>query len=78
MNILDHKLKITPLNIFIDPMVPVDKAIITHAHTGHARPGNKNILATKETIELMMLRFGEYCAQNFDQFNFQKGRCMHF
>lgn len=77
MNILNHKLKITPLNIYIDPMVPVDKAIITHAHADHARPGNKNILATKETIELMKLRYGENCAQNFHPLKYGEKICIN-
>ena len=48
---------------FIDPVFPVEKALITHAHTDHARPNNKSIFSSKETIELMHLRYGEsYCS----------------
>lgn len=65
MKILDHKLRIIPLDIHIDPIRPVDKAIITHAHADHARPGNKKVLATKETIEIMKLRYGNNCAGSF-------------
>src|SRR5436190_5501937 len=43
----------------IDPTRPVAKALITHAHSDHARPGHGAVLATRETIELMKLRFGE-------------------
>ena len=32
-----------PGNFFIDPIFPVEKALITHAHTDHARPNNKSI-----------------------------------
>ena len=36
--------------------------MITHAHTDHARPNNKKILATKETINIMKIRYGDnYC-----------------
>ena len=31
---------------FIDPIYPVNKALITHAHTDHARPNNKFVLST--------------------------------
>ena len=52
-----------PGNFFIDPVFPVEKALITHAHTDHARPNNKSIFSSKETIELMHLRYVEsYCS----------------
>ena len=51
-----------PGNFYIDPIRPVEKALITHAHTDHARPNNKKILATKETIDIMKIRYQEnYC-----------------
>ena len=51
-----------PGNFFIDPIYPVENALITHAHADHARPNNTNILASKETIDVMKLRYGErYC-----------------
>jgi putative mRNA 3-end processing factor len=43
----------------IDPLRPVDKALITHAHADHARPGHAQVLATRETLDLMRLRYGE-------------------
>ncbi len=54
-----------PGDFFIDPIFPVKRALITHAHTDHARPNNKVILSSKETIELMKLRYGQnYCSQS--------------
>jgi|SRR5690348_10558833 len=48
-----------PLGGFhIDPVRSVDKALITHAHSDHARPGHANVLATRETLDLMELRYG--------------------
>ncbi|HKA74498.1 MAG TPA: ligase-associated DNA damage response exonuclease [Xanthobacteraceae bacterium] len=47
---------------YIDPVRPVDKALITHAHSDHARPGHGAVLATRETLDLMRLRCGEGCA----------------
>jgi putative mRNA 3-end processing factor len=42
----------------IDPIRPVDKAVITHAHSDHAKPGHGRVLATQETLDLMRLRYG--------------------
>jgi putative mRNA 3-end processing factor len=43
----------------IDPTRPVDKAVITHGHSDHARPGHGAVLATQETLDLMRLRYGQ-------------------
>ena len=43
----------------IDPTRPVDKAVITHGHSDHARAGHGRVLATQETLDLMRLRYGE-------------------
>ena len=48
-----------PGDFFIDPTRPVDKAVITHGHSDHARPGHGSVLATQETLDLMRLRYGE-------------------
>jgi putative mRNA 3-end processing factor len=47
---------------YIDPVRPVDKALITHGHSDHARPGHGAVLATAETLDLMRLRCGDGCA----------------
>ncbi len=52
-----------PGKFFIDPILPVDKALITHAHADHARPYNKKILSSLETKDLMKIRYGQnYCS----------------
>src|SRR5271167_2047688 len=43
----------------IDPTRPVDRALITHAHSDHARAGHGAVLATQETLDMMRLRYGE-------------------
>jgi putative mRNA 3-end processing factor len=43
----------------IDPTRAVDKAVITHGHSDHARAGHSAVLATQETLDLMRLRYGE-------------------
>src|SRR5205085_4854030 len=43
----------------IDPTRPVDKALITHGHSDHARAGHGAVLATRETLDMMRLRYGD-------------------
>src|SRR4249919_1454364 len=43
----------------IDPVRAVERAVITHGHSDHARPGHGAVLATQETLDLMRLRYGE-------------------
>jgi putative mRNA 3-end processing factor len=43
----------------IDPVRAVDKAVITHGHSDHARSGHGAVLATRETLDLMRLRYGD-------------------
>ena len=43
----------------IDPVRPVERALITHGHSDHARPGHGAVLATRETLDLMRLRYGD-------------------
>jgi putative mRNA 3-end processing factor len=44
---------------YIDPTRAVERALITHAHSDHARAGHGAVLATQETLDLMRLRYGE-------------------
>ena len=43
---------------YIDPWKPVDKAIITHAHSDHARLGSKYYLCHHDTKPILQLRLG--------------------
>ncbi|MEP5515609.1 MAG: ligase-associated DNA damage response exonuclease [Bauldia litoralis] len=43
----------------IDPTRPVPRALITHGHADHARPGHGSVLATHETLRIMASRYGE-------------------
>ncbi|MCV2448694.1 ligase-associated DNA damage response exonuclease [Paracoccus sp. DMF] len=42
----------------IDPLRPVARALITHGHSDHARPGHGAVLATQQTLDIMRLRMG--------------------
>jgi len=48
-----------PADIHIDPVRPVARALITHGHSDHARAGHGAVLATRETLAIMALRYGE-------------------
>jgi putative mRNA 3-end processing factor len=43
----------------IDPVRPVERAVITHGHSDHARAGHGAVLATQETLDIMRLRYGD-------------------
>ena len=46
-------------DFYIDPWQPVDRALITHGHSDHARPGMGRYLATTGTAPVMRHRRGE-------------------
>jgi putative mRNA 3-end processing factor len=48
-----------PGDFYIDPLIPVARAVITHAHGDHARPGNAGVLATSDTLAIMRQRYGD-------------------
>ena len=47
-----------PGDFHIDPSGPVPRAVITHGHSDHARPGHDAVLATADTLAIMRLRLG--------------------
>ena len=46
-------------DFFIDPWRPVERAIITHAHADHARPGHGQYLCSAEGAGLLRARLGD-------------------
>jgi len=46
-------------DFFIDPWRPVERAVITHAHGDHARPGNRHYLAAAPGAGVLRARLGE-------------------
>lgn len=44
---------------YIDPWRPVERAILTHGHADHARPGHASYLATRSAAPVMRHRLGE-------------------
>ncbi len=48
-----------PGNFFIDPWLPVDKAIITHGHADHAKSGMKAYLCHHFSVPILKSRLGD-------------------
>ena len=48
-----------PGGFFVDPVRAVPRAVVTHAHSDHARPGHGAVLASGATLALMRARMGE-------------------
>jgi putative mRNA 3-end processing factor len=59
LKVLPRGLWCEPGGFFVDPVEAVDRAVITHAHADHARPGHNAVLATAETLAIMDVRMGE-------------------
>jgi putative mRNA 3-end processing factor len=54
----EHGLYCPAGGFYIDPWKPVERAIITHAHSDHARVGSQNYLCHTKTKPLLQLRLG--------------------
>lgn len=51
-------------NFYIDPWRPVERAVITHAHSDHARPGSSYYLCHTYTLPILQLRLGDHHYQS--------------
>ena len=56
-----------PGDFYIDPWRPVQRAVVTHAHSDHARTGHAHYLATAQSERVLRQRLGDINLQ-----------CMHF
>ena len=56
-------------DFYIDPHRPVERAVITHGHSDHARSGHGAVLATPETTAIMKVRLGPGGAGRFDAYD---------
>ena len=54
-----HGLYCAAGDFYIDPWRPVDRAVITHAHSDHARPGHASYLAAAPAEAVLRARLGE-------------------
>ncbi|HEV2447363.1 MAG TPA: ligase-associated DNA damage response exonuclease [Candidatus Sulfopaludibacter sp.] len=49
-------------DFYIDPCVPVDRAVITHAHSDHAVAGSRSYLTASPGVALLLARVGSDAA----------------
>lgn len=56
-----------PGDFYVDPVRKAERAIITHGHADHARPGNSHVLATHETIAIAEARYGSNAGRSFQR-----------
>lgn len=56
----------TPADVYIDPWKAVDNALITHAHSDHARSGNGLYIAQEHCVPLLKLRLGNINAKGLE------------
>lgn len=59
-------------NFHLDPLFPVQNAVISHAHGDHARPGNQHIFCTPATQKIMKLRLKKNAGKDFSIYPYQK------
>ena len=62
LKVLPQGLYCPAADVFIDPVRPVARALITHGHSDHARAGHGAVLATPETLAIMAARYGAHFA----------------
>jgi putative mRNA 3-end processing factor len=53
-------------DFYVDPVQPVQKAVVSHAHADHAVSGNNRVYCTEPTSAFMKLRYGKNAASKFD------------
>jgi putative mRNA 3-end processing factor len=59
----DEGLYCTAGDFFIDPWKPVARAVLTHAHGDHARPGSAHYLAAQPAEHVLRTRLGDITLQ---------------
>jgi putative mRNA 3-end processing factor len=65
------------LDAYIDPLMPVQRAIITHGHADHARPGHQEVFATPQTMAIMRIRYGEDHAKQQHELDYHHSKTLN-
>ena len=71
----DHGLYVPRADVFIDPWRKVPRALITHGHSDHARPGHQHYLATASATPVLRHRLG--AGIKVDTVQFGERRTIH-
>lgn len=77
MEVRPEGLYCKPAGYFIDPHKPVDRAIITHGHADHARPGNHDVIATPATLDIMALRYTDSAWRHSISLDYNQAICLN-
>lgn len=56
---MDEGIYVSLADVYIDPWKPVNKAIITHGHSDHARWGHKAYACSRLSMPILKLRLGD-------------------
>lgn len=56
----DKGLYVPQADVYIDPWKPVTKALITHGHADHSRPGMKHYVASSSAVPVIKHRLGSH------------------
>lgn len=59
-------------DFFIDPMMPVRHAVVTHAHADHASRGQDTVYCTAPTARFMEYRYRAEAARHFSELPFHQ------
>jgi putative mRNA 3-end processing factor len=59
LRVTPEGLHCAPGGFHIDPVQPVERAVVTHGHSDHARAGHRHVLATPETVAIMRRRYDD-------------------
>ncbi len=62
----DIGLYVPQADVYLDPWRPVTKAIISHAHSDHARHGHKAYACTNLSVPIMKYRLGDINVSGYD------------
>jgi putative mRNA 3-end processing factor len=54
-----HGIYLPGTDCWIDPSIPVARALVTHGHSDHARGGHGHVCATAPTLAIMAVRYGD-------------------
>jgi len=74
LKVTSRGLYCAPGDFYIDPHRPVGRAVVTHGHADHARPGNRAVLATSATLAIMRKRYGRDAGQALDELPYGETR----
>ncbi|MCB9958166.1 MAG: ligase-associated DNA damage response exonuclease [Rhodospirillaceae bacterium] len=69
-------LLVVPAGVFVDPLRAVDRALVTHGHADHARPGSAHVGATEETLAIMRARYGAAAGGRLEPFAWGETRSL--